>query len=406
MIDWADLETRNAPLNAFVDWDRDARAGTGPLAGLTIGIKSNIMVAGLPWTGGMGLYRDRIAARDAEVVARLRAAGAAILGTLNMHEAALGATTDNAFYGRTHNAHRHGYTPGGSSGGSGAAVAAGLCDAALGTDTMGSVRIPAAYNGVYALKPTHGAVSQAGLAMLEPSLDCIGPLARDLGVLERVWEALVPPRRRKPSSMSEDSLPGSGPPPSQGNIFILADLGHVEVQPAVLAAYDRALAAFGQPSHAITLPDPVTDIRLAGFIASARWLIDDLGELRRTKTDLISPELHFMFDYAEKQNPRPDVLARTKAVLVEALGNDGILIMPTAPQAAFPHATGTSARPPANQADFTCLASVAGLPAIAVPAGFDDDRLPVSIQIVGPANSESRLFAVAKLIDTHLKGEA
>ncbi|MFN5778552.1 MAG: amidase family protein, partial [Novosphingobium sp.] len=106
---------------AFVDLDPDAHGGEGPLAGLTVGVKSNIMVKGLPWTGGMGLYRDRIASRDAEVVTRLRTAGAAILGTVNMHEAALGAHTDNAFYGRTHNPHRHDYTPGGSSGGSGAA---------------------------------------------------------------------------------------------------------------------------------------------------------------------------------------------------------------------------------------------------------------------------------------------
>lgn len=130
MIDFAELERRNAPLNAFVDWDRAAAFGEGPLAGVTLGIKSNLAVAGLPWTGGMGLRRHIVAERDAVVVARLRAAGAAILGTLNMHEAALGATTDNAFYGRTHNPHRIGHTPGGSSGGSGAAVAAGLCDAA------------------------------------------------------------------------------------------------------------------------------------------------------------------------------------------------------------------------------------------------------------------------------------
>lgn len=387
MIDWPDLEARNAPLNAFVDWDRDARPGTGPLSDLTIGIKANIMVAGLPWTGGMGLYRDRIAPRDADVVARLRAAGATMPGTLNMHEAALGATTDNAFYGRTHNAHRQGYTPGGSSGGSGAAVAAGLCDAALGTDTMGSIRIPAAFNGVYGLKPTHGAVSQDGLAMLEPSLDCIGPLARGLDVLERVWDVLKPLAFREGEGLR--------------NLLTLADLANVTIQPAVRAAYDRAFAALNFPARTITLPDPVTDIRMAGFVASARWLIDDLGDLRRTKADQISPELHFMLDYAEKCDLRPDVIARTKATLVEALGSDGILLMPTAPQAAFPHG-----RPPANQADFTCLASVAGLPALAMPAGFDDDRLPVGIQIVGPAGSETRLFEVAKLIDTYLKGEA
>jgi aspartyl-tRNA(Asn)/glutamyl-tRNA(Gln) amidotransferase subunit A len=387
------------PLNAFVDLDPDATAGTGPLSDLSIGIKANIMVAGLPWTAGMGLFHDRIAPRDAEVVARLRAAGATIPGTLNMHEAALGATTDNAFYGRTENGRRAGYTPGGSSGGSGAAVAAGLCDAALGTDTMGSVRIPAAYNGVYGLKPTHGVVSQDGLAMLEPSLDCIGPLARDLAVLWRVWNAIVPPRRRGSSPVTSESLLRSAPPPSRENVFVLSDLAHVEIQPAVRTAYDRAMAAFSTPTE-ITLHDPVTDIRLAGFIASGRYLIDDLGDLRRTRADLISSELHFMLDFAEKQQPSPGVLARTKAALVAALGSDGILIMPTAPQAAFPHG-----RPPANQADFTCLASVAGLPALAIPAGEDETGMPVGVQIVGPAHSEDRLFAVAKMLNTHLKGE-
>jgi aspartyl-tRNA(Asn)/glutamyl-tRNA(Gln) amidotransferase subunit A len=388
LIDWLDLEARNAPLNAFVDWDRDARPGTGPLSGLTIGVKSNIMVAGLPWTGGMGLYRDRIATRDAEVVARLRSAGAAILGTLNMHEAALGATTDNAFYGRTQNGRRAGFTPGGSSGGSGAAVAAGLCDAALGTDTMGSVRIPAAYNGVYGLKPTHGAVSQDGLAMLEPSLDCIGPLARDLQVLERVWDVI------------KEEDPGPRIKSGVTTIVTLADLAGVEVQPAVRAAYARARAAIPLASTALTLPDPVTDIRLAGFIASARWLIDDLGDLRRTHADRISPELHFMLDYAEKQAPRPDVVARTKATLIDALADDAILLMPTAPQVAFPHG-----RPPTNQADFTCLASVAGLPALAIPAGEDENGMPVGIQIVGPAGSETRLFALARTMVKHLKGD-
>ena len=386
--------------NAFVDLDPNAAAGTGPLSDLRIGIKSNIMVAGLPWTAGMGLYRDRIADRDAEVVARLRNAGAAILGTLNMHEAALGATTDNAFYGRTENGRRIGYTPGGSSGGSGAAVAAGLCDAALGTDTMGSVRIPAAYNGVYGLKPTHGAISQDGLAMLEPSLDCIGPLARDLAVLERVWDAL---RSCESRSLGDAKVrPFSGLLLSQEHrVLTLAVLANVAVQPAVRAAYTRALTAFAQPPIEITLPHPVNDIRLAGFIASARWLIDDLGDLRRTRPDFISPELHFMLDYAEKQTLRPDVLARTKDSLTAALSTDGILLMPTAPQAAFPHD-----RPPANQADFTCLASVAGLPALAMPAGEDENGMPVGVQIVGPAHSETRLFAVAKMLDTHFKGEA
>jgi aspartyl-tRNA(Asn)/glutamyl-tRNA(Gln) amidotransferase subunit A len=101
---------------AFVDCDPAAAFGPGPLSDVTLGIKSNIAVAGLPWTGGMAHRRGVRAAADAPVVAALRAAGARVLGMLNMHEAALGAVTDNAFYGRTHNPHAHGYTPGGSSG--------------------------------------------------------------------------------------------------------------------------------------------------------------------------------------------------------------------------------------------------------------------------------------------------
>jgi aspartyl-tRNA(Asn)/glutamyl-tRNA(Gln) amidotransferase subunit A len=383
VIDWPALETRNAALNAFVDWDRDAAAATGPLAGLTLGVKANIMTRGLPWTGGMALYRDRIASRDAAVVARLRAAGATILGSLNMHEAALGATTDNAFYGRTHNPHAAGFTAGGSSGGSGAAVAAGLCDAALGTDTLGSVRIPAAYCGVYGLKPTHGVVSQDGLAMLEPEFDVIGPLARDLDVLERVWNTMVQPT----------------PPSPTVRILALAGLAQIDCDASVLSACDRALAALPAATD-IALADSLTDIRMAGLVAAGHWLIAALGTARVTHADQISDPLHGILTLCEKLPPQPARVARTKATLIDAIGSDGFLIMPTAPQTAFAHGT----RAPANQADFTCLASIAGLPALAIPAGVADNGLPVSIQIVGPAHSEARLIALARSLKPALGG--
>jgi aspartyl-tRNA(Asn)/glutamyl-tRNA(Gln) amidotransferase subunit A len=391
MIDWTDLGTRNRPLNAFVDWDKGATGGNGPLAGLTVGIKANIAVKGLPWTAGMGTSRDIIADRDAAVVAQLRAAGATILGTLNMHEAALGATTDNAFYGRTHNPHRHGYSPGGSSGGSGAAVAAGLCDAALGTDTLGSIRIPAAYCGVYGLKPTHGAVSDEGLVELEPRFDCIGPLARDLDVLERVWETLKNPFVS--SAVETPSRAGSLDFARDERLLVLTNLANIAVEPAVRAAYDRILSNLPQAEE-ITLPDSATDIRLAGFIAAGKALIAALGSDRTKKADLISTELHAMLDYCDRATPRPDVLARTRAALIDAIGDDGVFIMPTAPQAAFAHGS----RAPANQADFTALASIAGLPALAIPAGLNEDGLPVSVQIVGPAHSETHLIALARTL--------
>jgi aspartyl-tRNA(Asn)/glutamyl-tRNA(Gln) amidotransferase subunit A len=382
MIDFADLERRNAPLNAYVDWDRSAAFGTGPLGDLTLGIKSNIAVAGLPWTAGMGLRREVVAERDAEVVRRLRDVGAAILGTLNMHEAALGATTDNAFFGRTHNPHRHGYTPGGSSGGSGAAVAAGLCDAALGTDTLGSVRIPAAYNGIYGLKPTHGAVPDDGLVFLDARFDSIGPLARDLGTLERVWRVI-----------GRDAGPGAA-----FTRVLRLDRGP-ELEPGVGQGLARATDAIGLAPEPLDMGD-LTAIRHAALADIARALISDLGEDRAARADLISPELHFILGALEKLPTDPDLLRRTRDTLAAALANDGVLLMPTTPQVAFAH----GGPPPATQADFTGLANVAGLPAIACPAGRDETGLPVSVQLVGPAGSESRLIALARTLEPALGG--
>lgn len=384
-IDWDHLEAANAPLAAFTDFDRTAAFGAGQLAGLTIGIKANIAVAGLPWTGGMALRRDVIAERDAAVVAKLRAAGAAIIGMLNMHEAALGATTDNRFFGRTMNPHRHGHTPGGSSGGSGAAVAAGLCDAALGTDTLGSIRIPAAYNGVYGLKPGHGVIDTDGLIFLGRRFDCIGPLARDLDTLERVWRVMAGSRAEQ-SSFTRLILPDQ--------------LFGVEVQPAVAEAYERARVAMGLPESALTLPGSPTAIRLAALAEVARELIGDLGEDRTARAELISPELTYILGALEGMALDEDLLDRTRAVLVTAIGADGVLLMPTAPQAAFAH--GTPA--PHNQADFTGIVNIAGLPALAIPAGRDADGLPVGVQLVGPAGSEERLIAAARALEPSLGG--
>jgi aspartyl-tRNA(Asn)/glutamyl-tRNA(Gln) amidotransferase subunit A len=385
LIDLAALKVADAATRAFVDWDEGVtvhRPMAGPLAGLSVGIKANIAVSGLPWTGGMGLYRDRLAASDADVVTRLRAAGATILGTLNMHEAALGATTDNPFYGQTHNPHRIGYTPGGSSGGSAAAVAAGLCDIALGTDTLGSIRIPAAYCGVYGLKPTHGAVSQNGLICLEPSFDVIGPLAASLALVEVGWLAL-----------------GGDPNPASATLtrlLLLENLGGVTIEPAVERAYTRALAALDLPTQTLALTDTPGTLREAGLGACIAFLSTELGEA--TKGDGISPALATILKLGDRLPPRPELIARAKAQLIDALGDDGLLLLPTAPQTAFAHGQ----RAPANQADFTTLASIAGLPALSLPAGWSDDGLPVGVQIIGPPHSEAALFATARRLDAAL----
>ena len=383
MIDFDALERANAPLNAFTDFDRSAVGGEGVLAGLTIGVKANISVKGLPWTGGSEAFRHRIAERDAEVVARLRQAGAAIIGSLNMEEAALGAKTDNPWFGATQNPHRAGYTPGGSSGGSGAAVAAGLCDVALGSDTMGSIRIPAAYCGIYGFKPAHDAISQDGLEMTEPSLDTIGPLARDLDRLELVARAI--------------SRFGEGE--SEGSIATLADLGHVECEPAVLKSYDHAALAIGA-SGSIALPHLPSRIRFAGFIAASRFLAEHLAHAEPTS---ISPLLAKLISYGPKRSADDlsqdaEVMAETKAAIHNALETHSAILMPTAPQVAFPH----DQNAPANQADLTCLANIAGLPSISLPSGWSEDGLPVGMQLIGKTGHEAGLFKLARRLDASL----
>lgn len=149
-------------------------------------VKANIAVAGLPVHSGIGAYRNRIAADDALCVARLRAVGAVILGLTNMDEGALGASTDNFEFGRTDNPAAPGFSAGGSSGGSAAAVAAGFCGAALGTDTIGSVRIPAAYCGVVGHKPCFDTISVGGVMPLATSLDTVGVLASSAALCRMV----------------------------------------------------------------------------------------------------------------------------------------------------------------------------------------------------------------------------
>jgi aspartyl-tRNA(Asn)/glutamyl-tRNA(Gln) amidotransferase subunit A len=373
------------PFNAFVDLDPAMHGGDGPLAGLTIGVKANIAVKGLPWTAGMELYRHRIATEDAEVVKRLRAAGAAIPGALNMEEAALGAKTDNPWFGATHNPHRLGYTPGGSSGGSAAAVAAGLCDAALGTDTLGSIRIPASYCGIYGFKPANAAVSQNGLEIAEASLDVIGPLARDLDTLERVARVI------------SDFGDGDGNvPDTQAAGMVLSDLGGVECTADVRAVFDKTTARLGLLQKA-TLSMPLSRLRFAGFIKTARAMAAHFAD---ADPALISPNLASLLrygtrrtadDWAEDQR----ILATLADEIRTLVARNSFMILPTAPQPAFPH----SDPAPANQADFTCIASIASLPAISIPGGWSADGLPIGIQIVGQTGHEVRLFSRARALD-------
>lgn len=380
MIDRTALKTANARLNAFVDWDDEATGGEGALAGVTVGIKANIAVRGLPCTAGMALYRDRIADRDADAVTRLRAAGATIIGSLNMEEAALGSKSDNPWYGPVQNPHRIGYSPGGSSGGSAAAVAAGLCDAALGTDTMGSIRIPATHCGIYGFKPATDRVSQQGLEPADLAFDAIGPLARDLDLLERMARTI--------SQFGEGAISGSG--------AVLA--GHeVAVDPQIAAAFAAACPP-GLPQ--IRLEWPQSRIRFAGFIHVAKAMD---AHLAGSDPNQLSDRLRGAIAYGPRRKDRDwaedrQILAGVSARLREAVAQYGFLILPTTPNPPFSH----NEEDPAAQADFTCLANIAGLPALSLPMGWTADGLPLGLQVIGGTGKEAGLFAIARTFDAGL----
>ncbi|MEM1430552.1 MAG: amidase [Pseudomonadota bacterium] len=379
------------------DARRAAGQSLGPLDGALVAVKDNIAVAGLPWTAGLAHWKGRIAARDAEAVSRLRRAGAVILGTVNMHEGALGATTDNPVYGRCANPRDPARTPGGSSGGSAAVISAGWADAALGTDTMGSVRIPAAYCGVFGLKPTIGAVPHDGLTALSPSLDTIGPLARNLPLLSAMQNVLADPPGR-----------ASGPARLAEVVGLPVQLSQVTLEPEIATAYKRAqiaAEALGLAIRPIDLtgwePDRARRGGLMLTEAEGAVALADAMQSQEGMSATLRALLQFGADLSSARLVEALARIRRSARAADrAFGEVDLLMMPTAPQRAFPH--GRDA--PANQADLTALANFAGLPALSLPVGAEG--LPAAVQLVGPRHAEAQLLDVAARLAPilHVKG--
>jgi aspartyl-tRNA(Asn)/glutamyl-tRNA(Gln) amidotransferase subunit A len=352
----------------------------GPLAGLVVGVKSNFAVAGQAWTAGLAGRVSQIATVDAAIVGRLRAGGAHILSRLNMDEAALGAATDNPNFGRTDNPAALGYSPGGSSGGSAAAVAAGCVDAALGSDTLGSVRIPASYCGVWGLKPGRDVLSQAGLFPLAPMLDEAGILARDPEVLRRLFRQMA----------------GRGASaPRRCEVRVPTSVGLVPCSPEVqrvfgLVCQGISVAGTSAKPADVTVETPFWDpatLRKAAFVITAFEAAQALAGLPDT-----SPGLQALLDYGagvsmQKRGAAQQVLARARRDFEAVFSGDRVLMTPTTPDPAFLH--GTDA--PRTQADFTALANVLGYPALAVPV--PSAGRPVSFQLIGGLGSEEALIA-------------
>ncbi|WP_057634115.1 amidase [Stenotrophomonas humi] len=381
--------------------ESDARRRSGharPLEGLPVAVKDNIDVAGMVTTAGMETRRyDTAAAFDNPAVAALRAAGAVIVGKLNMHEAAMGADNDNPFYGACHNPHRPGYTPGGSSGGSGAAVAAGLCSAALGTDTMGSVRIPASYCGVVGLKPSWGAISTRGTVALCRRLDHIGPLTRSARDLRLLLQVMTGFDADCAQSRAIDFVPADSAPLRIG----VVDFGDAaDVAPDVQAAFEEGLRVLTGLGHRLQrLPSPVFAsgrARRAGLLMCEAELLVEHADAWAGDRSRFSPLLVKLMSWAEGRSAAELAAAsqladRGQVQLQQWLAQCDVLVMPTAPQRAF--AFGTPA--PASQADLTAYANLAGNPALSVPLPVAAGALPVGMQLVGTLGDELQLIALA-----------
>jgi len=388
------IERFNGALNAFLAIDRagaarDAEASARRWAagaprslvdGAPIAIKANIAVEGLPWHGGIAAYRDRIAARDADSVRRLRQAGAVIIGVLNLHEAALGATNDNLAFGRCHNPYRHGFTPGGSSGGSAAAVAAGLCAAALGTDTLGSVRIPAGYCGVFGYKPTHRLLPMGGVMPLSPTFDDLGVLARSARDVAAVMGVLTN------RGVDHDDAPTL----IRCGVVDLA--GQAELDPGVRDAFEQAVEtahAAGWRVERLTLDGwDVTAMRRLSLLIVEVEALAEHGALLEHNPSGFSSTLTAMLQWAARQAPEKVAhaylhLKSAADGLRRQLSSFDAILTPTTAAPAFSF----DVSPPADQADFTVLANISGLAATAFPLGVGDSGMPLSAQIISGSDA-------------------
>ena len=360
-------------------WRRGAALSL--LDGQPIAVKANIAVEGLPWHAGIGAYRDRVAPAHAACVARLREAGAVILGLLNMSEGAFGGTMDNPWFGRTHNPWGHGYTPGNSSGGSAAAVAAGLCSGALGTDTTGSVRVPAALTGVFGHKPTMGLIPTEGVVPLSWTLDHVGVLARSADDCAHLLAGASGAEAELAAEIAQPSTPAAL---KEAPLAALVWDG-VEVDSQVAEAFQATLdeaRASGLEIEMVRLEGyDFAELSRLNLICAAEATVEHAAAMS-ADPDGFSPLFRARLRPGSERSAAELAGAyhalATQAELVRAqLSPFAGLITPAAPHPAPSYA---GEQPPLLA--FTALANVLGLPATAFPVGVCDDGRPLGLQAI------------------------
>jgi aspartyl-tRNA(Asn)/glutamyl-tRNA(Gln) amidotransferase subunit A len=385
--------------------DHECAAGRirGPLHGIPIGLKDNIDTAGVRTTAASAVCADRVPREDAPVVTRLRDAGAVILGKLNMHEFAYGGTSVVSHYGAVRNPWNLAYSPGGSSGGSAAAVSARLCAAALGTDTAASIRAPAAFCGIVGLKATHGLASIRGIVPLSESLDHVGPLARSVAdsaiVMTKLagFDPLDPTSRAAESGNYADAI---------GRAVAAVRLGlprvpfFTELDGEIQVAAERAVTLLGTMTRStsdVSLPavDAIPVLLAEAYAYHAADVAD--AERRKLYQPLTQQRI-----LAGASIPLPAYIDARRRMTVarntaSAIFADvDLLVTPTTMVMPATVADAQAKAPDEFRLTRnTILFNALGLPSISVPCGFTRAGLPIGLQITGPPFAEARVLALA-----------
>ena len=391
--------------------DSEQRAGRlrGPLHGVALSVKDNIDTAGERTTGGSPVFQMRVPESDSIAIARLRAAGAIVIGKNTLNELAM-SDGRQSFYGRVKNPWGLEHETGGSSSGSCAAVAASLVPAAIGTDTGGSVRNPAAWCGVVGLKPTSGLVPNRGTLALSPSLDTIGPITRtveDAALLLTVMAGYDRLDITSENHPAEDYLEAMRQPVAGLRVARL--LGHFDrLQPDVGTAIDAAIATIamlvGRPIGEAALPDGGKAMALMPFGETYAWYRESLAAHRYLYSDVDRATLDSLADAKAADYIQANwEMQRLRRTVNDAFELVDLMVFPTthvtAPvfvKDAPPDPNGARAQSALFDAG---LFNVLGLPAISLPCGFDANGLPIGLCIAGPRFGEGRLLALANAFE-------
>lgn len=377
----------------------------GPLHGIPLALKDLFETRGIRTTAGSLFYTDWIPEEDGAVVQRLNSAGMVNLGKLNMHEIALGVTNNNPHYGACHNPWKLDRTPGGSSGGSGAALAAGMCMGALGSDTGGSIRIPASLCGVVGLKPTYGRVSLRGVVPLSWNLDHPGPMARRVGDVAVILQTIAGYDPEDPASLDmsvPDYLAQLGGSVRGWRVALAEDAFFTKADPEVLEAVRAAadvFASLGAQLSQVEFPGAYEAAKSNGLMATSDAAAFHHERLQAQR-EKFGVDVRQRLETGAAFTSGEYILARrTQAILrrkfEQFFDEFDLLLTATTPIAAPPLEGPDAVEQASTLTRFTSPFNLTGLPAISLPCGFTGLGLPIGLQIIIRPWGEAALLRAA-----------